>query len=54
MPPAIPASNGWRCRKDGCIAGEDWTGGTEAEGAPAGWDGAPGGVVDRSIGRDPF
>lgn len=33
---------------DGCAAG------AAAEGAPAGWEGAAGGVVDRSIGRAPF
>jgi hypothetical protein len=36
------------------MAGEGCTAGAAAEGAPAGWEGTAEGVVDRSIGREPF
>ncbi len=36
------------------MAGEGCTEGPAAEGAVPGWEGAAEGVVDRSIGREPF
>lgn len=54
-PPAIPASKGCRCMKDGC-ATEGCVDGAAAERAGAGCEGVVDafGVIVRSIGRDPL